>query len=258
MKSKKLLIYTTCAGILATAYNLSNFIETQRTVSNIKIETESNEAIAKKPIINEYIIAAIKEDIKEQIQDINCIKTDDYVFVTKDIALKEKDNDDSDTLANIEIFNKLYRLSTNDSWSYVCFEGINGFVKNEDIEKLTDTYVEVDISDQVVNFFVDDELLVTSSVVTGTDAVSPTRIGWFEMYGRRYDTYLRGPGYKCHVDYWMPFDGGIGLHDADWRSEFGGEIYKTNGSHGCVNMPKEAAQIIFENSDNGTKVLVHK
>lgn len=254
MKSKKLLIYTTCAGILTTAYNLSNFIETQTTVSNNKIETESSSAIAKKPIITEDII----ENVKEQIQDIDYIKTNDYVFVTKDIALKEKDNDDSYTLANIEMFNKIYRLSSDDNWSYVCFEGINGFVKNDDIEKLTDTYVEVDISDQVVNFFVDNELLVTSSVVTGTDTVSPTRIGWFEIYGRRYDTYLRGPGYKCHVDYWMPFDGGIGLHDADWRSEYGGEIYKTNGSHGCVNIPKEAVKIIYENSDNGTKVLVHK
>ena len=55
----------------------------------------------------------------------------------------------------------------------------------------------------------------------------------------------------------MPFNGGIGFHDASWRTEFGGTIYKTNGSHGCVNLPKEAAKQIFLNIDQGTMVRVH-
>ena len=57
----------------------------------------------------------------------------------------------------------------------------------------------------------------------------------------------------------MPFDQAIGLHDADgWRSEYGKDIYLTNGSHGCINMPYEAAEIIYNNVSAGTKVLVHK
>ena len=62
----------------------------------------------------------------------------------------------------------------------------------------------------------------------------------------------------ARVGYWMPFNGGIGFHDASWRSEFGGTIYKTNGSHGCVNLPKEAAKQIFLNIDQGTMVRVHE
>jgi lipoprotein-anchoring transpeptidase ErfK/SrfK len=54
----------------------------------------------------------------------------------------------------------------------------------------------------------------------------------------------------------MPFDGGIGLHDATWRDEFGGEIYKTDGSHGCVNLPKETAKIIYENIDKTMPIIV--
>lgn len=35
-------------------------------------------------------------------------------------------------------------------------------------------------------------------------------------------------------------------------------IYIYNGSHGCVNLPYDAAKIIYENTDVGTPVLVHK
>ena len=52
------------------------------------------------------------------------------------------------------------------------------------------------------------------------------------------DVPLVGDNYVTPVKYWMPFNGGIGLHDAVWQSAFGGERYKTKGSHGCVNLPR--------------------
>ena len=55
----------------------------------------------------------------------------------------------------------------------------------------------------------------------------------------------------------MPFNGGIGLHDATWRSSFGGTLYKNGGSHGCVNLPHSVAQKIFENISAGTPVLCY-
>ena len=36
-----------------------------------------------------------------------------------------------------------------------------------------------------------------------------------------------------------------------------GDIYINNGSHGCVNLPHNAAKEIYENVDTGTMVLVH-
>ena len=68
---------------------------------------------------------------------------------------------------------------------------------------------------------------------------------------------LKGAGYSSNVSYWMPFNGNIGLHDASWRSSFGGNIYKTNGTHGCVNMPKYLAKKIFENIKAGTPVICY-
>lgn len=55
----------------------------------------------------------------------------------------------------------------------------------------------------------------------------------------------------------MPFNGNIGLHDATWRSTFGGTIYKTSGSHGCVNLPPAVAKTIFENIAAGVPVLCY-
>jgi len=60
------------------------------------------------------------------------------------------------------------------------------------------------------------------------------------------------------VKYWMPFDRNIVLHDAPWRNEFGKNIYLTNGSHGCINMPPAAAKIMFRNIHRGVAVVVYK
>jgi len=53
----------------------------------------------------------------------------------------------------------------------------------------------------------------------------------------------------------MPFNGGIGLHDADWRSKFGGTIYQTNGSHGCINLPPKVAAQVYENAYKGIPII---
>ena len=63
--------------------------------------------------------------------------------------------------------------------------------------------------------------------------------------------------YETPVKYWMPFNGGVGFHDASWQPTFGGSRYQTNGSHGCVNMPPEMAGKLFELISAGTPVLVH-
>ena len=71
------------------------------------------------------------------------------------------------------------------------------------------------------------------------------------------DYILTGEDYETPVSYWMPFNGNIGLHDADWRASFGGTLYKNNGSHGCVNLPPKAAQLIYEQISAGDPVLCY-
>ena len=51
---------------------------------------------------------------------------------------------------------------------------------------------------------------------------------------------------------------GEGLHDAPWRGGFGGNIYFTGGSHGCLNLPPAIATKLFDNVQHGTPVVVYE
>ena len=66
-----------------------------------------------------------------------------------------------------------------------------------------------------------------------------------------------GETYSSPVKFWMPFNGNIGMHDASWRSQFGGDIYVTGGSHGCVNLPRKKAEEIFDVIEKGEAVVVY-
>lgn len=120
-----------------------------------------------------------------------------------------------------------------------------------------DTYVEISIEKQKMWFYKNGKLLVETDVVTGlTNGKRDTPTGVFCIWSREKDRTISNP--PVHVDYWMPIDWtGVGLHDASWRSSFGGNIYKSNGSHGCVNTPLEAIRKIFENTVTGTPVIIY-
>ncbi|MDG5853365.1 L,D-transpeptidase family protein [Clostridium beijerinckii] len=120
------------------------------------------------------------------------------------------------------------------------------------------TYVEVNMSKQHVWFYKNGSLIVEGDVVTGNvgnNTSTPT--GVYSLKYKQRDATLKGQGYSSPVNFWMPFNGGIGIHDASWRSVFGGRIYLTNGSHGCVNSPYYLANTIFNNINEGTPVVCY-
>lgn len=122
----------------------------------------------------------------------------------------------------------------------------------------TDTFVEISLDNQYMWYYVDGKLLVETPVVTGNIAAGDdTRRGCFRIASMTTDTYLVGPTWNDHVEYWMPFDDQIGLHDSSWRTEYGGDIYLTDGSHGCVNTPLDAIATIYNNITVGTLVVVY-
>ncbi|MCR5031599.1 MAG: L,D-transpeptidase/peptidoglycan binding protein [Lachnospiraceae bacterium] len=121
-----------------------------------------------------------------------------------------------------------------------------------------DSYVEINLSAQHLYLYQKGELMLETDFVSGNVSNGNTTPGG--IYGITYkekDATLRGETYVSHVHYWMPFNGNIGMHDATWRSEFGGEIYLTNGSHGCVNLPLSAARDIFEYMEKGYPVVCY-
>lgn len=122
-----------------------------------------------------------------------------------------------------------------------------------------DTYVEIDYTNQRMWYYKDGSLLVETAVVTGnTSAGMGSPEGIFCIVGKEKNAILTGEDYKTPVDYWMPFYGGVGIHDADsWRSVYGGTIYQYGGSHGCINTPSAQAAVIYENIDVGTPVVCY-
>lgn len=122
-----------------------------------------------------------------------------------------------------------------------------------------DSYVEINLTAQHLFAYKDGKLVVESDFVSGDVADgNATPTGAFAITYKQKDATLNGENYSTPVNYWMPFNGNVGMHDATWRKNFGGDIYLTNGSHGCINLPKSNAKIIYETIDKGWPVLVYK
>ncbi len=121
-----------------------------------------------------------------------------------------------------------------------------------------DFYVEVDITNQTVYVVDKGEVVFTTLCVTGNEAKNcHTPAGIHSVFYKARNAVLRGPDYATPVKYWMPFNKGIGLHDASWRSRFGGNIYQYSGSHGCVNLPTSAAAKIYDYVYVGCPVICY-
>ncbi len=118
------------------------------------------------------------------------------------------------------------------------------------------TYIDVDIKNQMLTYVENGQVILASPVVTGKPGNSTPK-GVFIINYTKPGKYLNGPTWHVWVDRWMRFSGNCGLHDATWRKEFGGEIYKTNGSHGCVNLPHDVALQLYDMVGVGTTVVVH-
>lgn len=121
-----------------------------------------------------------------------------------------------------------------------------------------DTYVEINLTAQHLFYYKNGELVIESDFVSGNPSRgNDTPGGAYSITYKERDATLKGQNYRTPVSYWMPFNGNIGMHDSSWRSTYGGSIYKTNGSHGCINLPPKIAETIFENIEQGVPVLCY-
>lgn len=131
------------------------------------------------------------------------------------------------------------------------------------------TFAEVDLTEQHMWYVIDGAVALESDVVTGEpipEKITPEGVYVFKEKER--DSMLIGetdpatgrPSYETHVDYWMRITWeGVGFHDANWQTAFGGERYKIPdvGSHGCVNMPPDKAAALFDMIETGVPVIIH-
>ena len=124
---------------------------------------------------------------------------------------------------------------------------------------LGSTYIDVNIPNQEMWYVENGKVVFNSDVVTGNISTGHgTSTGIYHIQYKQRDHMM--VKYHSFVHYWMPYNTtiGVGFHDANWRSSFGGEIYRYNGSHGCINMPPAKAEELFYMISSGTVVYVHE
>lgn len=124
-------------------------------------------------------------------------------------------------------------------------------------DDIGNTYIEIDYTKQHLWYYENGSLVTETDVVTGNisrDNGSPD--GVFKIVYKESPAVLKGEDYESDVTYFMPFAYNVGIHDASWRNgRFGGDIYKSSGSHGCINAPLEIATILYERVKVGTPVI---
>lgn len=164
---------------------------------------------------------------------------------------------DKTTESLMEVLNAGQSTTMEVTWLYKA--------QKHDGNEIDGTYVEISISQQHMWFYKNGSLVVDTPVVTGnpnTGHATPAGGVWnlkdkrspFTLVGKKPDGSI---DYEEPVTYWLPFNGGVGIHDLVKRDAFGGDIYLSNGSHGCVNTPIDAVQMIYDNIEINTPIVVY-
>ena len=121
-----------------------------------------------------------------------------------------------------------------------------------------DTYVEINMTAQHLFLYKDGQKILETDFVSGAPFHTETPNGVYGITYKERAHTMTGEDYRVETSYWMPFNGNIGMHDATWRTKFGGSLYKTNGSHGCINLPYYATRTIYQTVDKGTPVICYR
>ncbi len=120
------------------------------------------------------------------------------------------------------------------------------------------SYIENNLSTQHLYLFEKGNIIFETAFVSGNMSNGcATPAGVFGLTYKTTEATLQGEDYESFVHYWMPFNGNVGMHDATWRSEFGGDIYLTNGSHGCVNLPLGSAEYLYNYVQEGFPIVCY-
>ena len=261
-----------CVSSLTPELNLDDgncYVQGESNTDTEALQKVCDEANAKYPNLNIKIMLE-GSDInlaEELVPDALIVADDGSVSVTSDsidkaiAKAKEKYSTVGETVKFKTAHGDTVEVSGGDYGNIMKVDGLKellekGILKGEGVNasvpyksnclnnnpKVEGTYVEVDLTNQYLYMFVNGKKVVETSVVTGKVGARATPQGVYMLKNKIMDVPLVGDNYVTPVKYWMPFNGGIGLHDAVWQSAFGGERYKTKGSHGCVNLPMSKAK----------------
>ena len=264
-----------------------------RAITDADILNDNNEVVGYLPKDEELKVSEKYDDLYQVYynDELNYVNASDVVedyittpensyisvaYINEDTSIYS-DTRQSNVVKELNKYESAYIYYELGDYYYIMSDNNIGFVKKDKLTNLEGTYVIVDISSQHLDLYQDNEIIMTSPVVTGKDKKTPTKIGIHEVYDTRGNRDLIGEdGSRHYVDVMNKFYYGQGLHDAEydthydsngnvikkhgWRdiSEFGGYTFLKHGSNGCVNMPHDKAIELDSYIDKGTKVLVKR
>ena len=197
------------------------------------------------------------------------VKNKSIIIKDDNAKIMKSTSDNSKLLKNLSL-GDIYQYTSvkvvdGTNWYKVSINDESGYIKGSYVEK---NFIVVDISQQKLILYKNNQVLLNAKVVTGTYNNHDTPTGYNVLKKKNLvdGKYLIGYkpdgtlDYKSWVDYWMPFitKRGIGFHDASWRtsSEYTNTRYMYDGSHGCVNMQKNDASKLFNNITNDIAVII--
>ncbi len=206
--------------------------------------------------VNQKYTVSFKEQLRNHHINLDDIKIQKLAYVKRDSNLYDVSGN---TITSIDKYQLVEVLQREGESSLVVCGDKAGFIDTNNLQTINGSFLSVDLSDQRISYYVDNDVAFRDKCTTGADR-SPTEIGYYKPYGKSNSHDFGHDGYKA-VKLWMPFNGGQGLHDAPWESvkKFGDSSYrKHKGSAGCVRLPNDAADFIYENVSKDTHVLIKK
>lgn len=215
-----------------------------------------------KKVLKRHII------VKDIISPELVINSDDelYVYLNEEFNIpmfKAVDNVDGDITDKVKVNSN---VDVNNVGKYNIIYSVKDSSNNETIKKIDVivdkkirlSYIKVDINAQKLYYYEKNKLVLETDIVTGMKGVSSTPTGNYKVLNKARNVTLKGADYTSFVSYWIAFKGNAyGLHDASWRSRFGGNIYTYYGSHGCVNMPINVVSKLYYMVEIGTPVYIN-
>lgn len=225
-------------------------------IDYIDIDSSQGSSIKIDITDKEKLFSSLDEKIEKELAEYDTVGNERDFITTSGKAIKVKGG----TWGNIfssddETEYIINKIKDNDWTSEENRKPIYSREMNSDIGN---SYIEISLDEQHLWRYVNGKLESDTDVVTGKAGKHDTPRGVYFVSEKINGKYLRGTGYVTWVNKWMRLtNSGIGLHDAYWRSSFGDEIYKTNGSHGCINLPKAYAYELFKKIQTGDCVVIY-
>jgi hypothetical protein len=207
-------------------------------------------------IDNDYNVNIDKEKINEYVSKWNTLGSTRDFLSSHGKYIKVDGGDYGWSTDTTGVADGIYNALSNGEDASVKIS-VNQWALDYGNNDIGNTYVEIDLTNQYLYLYVDGKIKVKTPVVTGLAGSMDTPQGVYRIKQVCRNSVLVGADYRTPVSYWIPFNDGIGLHDATWQYQYGGDWYKVAGSHGCVNLPLLAAGLIYNEVFEGMPVVCY-